>query len=601
MSLPRSRWRDVTRVIDLLRSEADRHVLSLGLGTVVVVIVGGALAALSPLVLKSLVDAVSVLHRPLTTAMWSPVWVLGAEYLLLLLAARALGDIRPLLSGMLNQRLHSRLTRRFFDHVARLHMGYLLKRRSGELLHSLDLASAGAQLVIAHLGTSLLPVLVELVTMTAVLVHLQQPALIGVFGVAALAYLVIFGAGARHLTTAAHQVSAASLEMAAQLGECVAHIETLRYFTAERETSRRLSGASAVLERRWLGLHRLNLVIALAASITFALSLAACLFIATRAVGENAMTIGGFVLTTVYMLQMVRPLESLGSAARDLARALGYLQPLINLLSEPLSQGAQAVVDDDPATAATRRRALAVRVQNLHFAYDPDRPVLQGVDFEVPAGSMTAIVGRSGSGKSSLARLLTRLYEPQRGRILLDDRAIDSIAGGELRGSLVGLVPQETALLHDTIAGNIALGTPAASREDIHRVACAAQLEALLEALPQGLDTPVGERGMQLSGGERQRVGIARALLRRPGLYVLDEPTSMLDSKTEVDILKAMRSMSDGTTTIVIAHRLSTIVGADEIVVLDDGRVCERGRHDALLARNGLYAEMWRRQVAGST
>jgi len=601
VSLPRSRWRDVTRVIDLLRSEADRHVLSLGLGTVVVVIVGGALAALSPLVLKSLVDAVSVLHRPLTTAMWSPVWVLGAEYLLLLLAARALGDIRPLLSGMLNQRLHSRLTRRFFDHVARLHMGYLLKRRSGELLHSLDLASAGAQLVIAHLGTSLLPVLVELVTMTAVLVHLQQPALIGVFGVAALAYLVIFGAGARHLTTAAHQVSAASLEMAAQLGECVAHIETLRYFTAERETSRRLSGASAVLERRWLGLHRLNLVIALAASITFALSLAACLFIATRAVGENAMTIGGFVLTTVYMLQMVRPLESLGSAARDLARALGYLQPLINLLSEPLSQGAQAVVDDDPATAATRRRALAVRVQNLHFAYDPDRPVLQGVDFEVPAGSMTAIVGRSGSGKSSLARLLTRLYEPQRGRILLDDRAIDSIAGGELRGSLVGLVPQETALLHDTIAGNIALGTPAASREDIHRVACAAQLEALLEALPQGLDTPVGERGMQLSGGERQRVGIARALLRRPGLYVLDEPTSMLDSKTEVDILKAMRSMSDGTTTIVIAHRLSTIVGADEIVVLDDGRVCERGRHDALLARNGLYAEMWRRQVAGST
>ncbi len=600
MSPPRSRWRDIARVVVLLRSEADRRVRSLGLGTVLVVVVSGALAALSPLVLKSLVDAVSTLRQPLTSARLSPVWLSGTGYLLLLLAARVLGDIRPLLSGTLNQYLHSRLTRRFFAHVARLPMRYLIRRRSGELLHSLDLASAGAQLVIAHLATSLLPVLVELVTMTAVLIHLEQPALIGVFGLAASVYLVIFAAGARHMTKAAHGVSAASLEMAAQLGESVAHIETLRSFTAEQQTSLRLSGANALLERRWLALNRLNLAIAFAASITFALSMAACLFIGARAVGMHAMTIGGFVLTTVYMLQMVRPLESLGSAARDLARALGYLQPLIDLLSEPLSQGANGFLAGDPTAAATRRRALAVRVENLHFAYDPDRPVLQGVAFEVPAGSMTAIVGRSGSGKSSLARLLMRLYEPQRGCILLDGRAIDSIAGGELRGSLVGLVPQETALLHDTIAGNIALGTPSASREDIRQAACAAQLGALLDALPQGLDTPVGDRGMQLSGGERQRVGIARALLRRPGLYVLDEPTSMLDSKTEADVLKALRSLSEGTTTIVIAHRLSTIVDADEIVVLDDGRVCERGRHDSLLARNGLYAQMWRRQVAGA-
>jgi len=238
-----------------------------------------------------------------------------------------------------------------------------------------------------------------------------------------------------------------------------------------------------------------------------------------------------------------------------------------------------------------------VRIENLHFAYEAGRPVLQGVNFEVPAGSMTAIVGRSGSGKSSLARILMRLYEPQCGRILLDGRAIDSIATAELRGSLVGLVPQETALLHDTIAGNIALGAPTASREETLRVARAAQLEALLDVLPKGLDTPVGDRGTQLSGGERQRVGIARALLRRPGLYLLDEPTSMLDSKTEVDILKALKSVSDGATMIVIAHRLSTIVDADEIVVLDGGRVCERGKHNALLAMEGLYAEMWRRQV----
>ncbi len=597
MSVAHPRWRDISRVFFLMRAEADRQVLSVGMAIVALVVVSGSLAALSPLVLKSLVDAASVAHQSRANALLPMVWAPCSEYLLLLLASRALGDIRPLLSGMLNQRLHTRLARRFFDHVVRLPMDFLVKRRSGELVHSLDLASAGAQLVIAHLLTSLLPVLVELATMTAVLIHLGQPALIGVFASAALAYLVIFSAGARRMTSAAHGVSAASLELAAQLGESVAHIEQLRCFTAEREASKRLSSANRVLEQRWWLLHRLNLVIALGASLTFAISMAASLLIAARAVGEHAMTIGGFVLATVYMLQMVRPLESMGSAARDLARALGYLRPLIDLLSQPLAHGTDDATAESPTATKPRRGALAVRIENLHFAYEAGRPVLQGVNFEVPAGSMTAIVGRSGSGKSSLARLLMRLYEPQCGRILLDGRAIDSIATAELRRSLVGLVPQETALLYDTIAGNIALGAPTASREETLRVARAAQLEALLDVLPKGLDTPVGDRGTQLSGGERQRVGIARALLRRPGLYLLDEPTSMLDSKTEVDILKALKSVSDGATMIVIAHRLSTIVDADEIVVLDGGRVCERGKHNALLAMEGLYAEMWRRQV----
>jgi ATP-binding cassette subfamily B protein len=241
-----------------------------------------------------------------------------------------------------------------------------------------------------------------------------------------------------------------------------------------------------------------------------------------------------------------------------------------------------------------------VHIEKLHFGYDPARPILKGVDIDVPAGSMTAIVGPSGSGKSSLARLLMRIYAPQQGSILLDGRPIESIDVKELRRTIVSLVPQETALLHDTIAGNIALGNSTANQEDLHIAAEAAQLQALIDVLPHGLDTPVGERGMQLSGGERQRVGIARALLRRPALYLLDEPTSMLDSKTELHIQKALRLLSGGATTIVIAHRLSTIVAADEIVVLDDGQVRERGSHHALLAANGLYAQMWRQQMAES-
>jgi ATP-binding cassette subfamily B protein len=306
------------------------------------------------------------------------------------------------------------------------------------------------------------------------------------------------------------------------------------------------------------------------------------------------------VLTTVYALQMVRPLESLGTAARDLARALGYLRPLLDLLSEPLSDDSPNTAHAGAAPAARQQRATAVRLENLHFGYDPQRPVIRGIDLDVPAGSTTAIVGRSGSGKSSLARLLMRLYSPQQGRILLDGRTIDSIGVAELRRTLVGLVPQETTLLHDSIAGNIALGSPHASREEIRAAAHGAQLDELLAGLPHGLDTPVGERGMQLSGGERQRVGIARALLRRPGLYVLDEPTSMLDSRTELAIQEALRALSADATVIVIAHRLSTIVDADEIVVLDEGRIHERGSHRALLARNGLYARMWRQQMTGA-
>ena len=598
MSTDESRYRDIKQVARLLRSEADREILLLGLVTVLICIASGALGALSPLALKSVVDTLSLSQRTGTAIPWSPALPVGMAYLLLLLFGRVLSDLRPLLSGTINQRLNSRLTQRFFDHVLRLPLGYLLKRRSGELLHSLDLASGGAQMIVAHLAGSLLPVAVEIITMIGVLIHLGHPALVGIFGAAALAYLAIFSTGARRMRRAARDVSAASLATHAELGDGLANVETLRYFAAEAQASHRLGAASVALERRWLRLNRLGFAIAIAASGVFALSMAAGLSIGGDAVAKSRMTMGGFVLITVYMLQMVRPLELLGTVAQDLARALGYLRPLLELLAEPLPAGSTGAPRGTPPIATGGRAAPTVRLEGLYFGYDADRPVLKDVNLEVPAGSTTAIVGRSGSGKSTLARLLLGLYTPQQGHILLDGHAIGTIDATELRGTLVGLVPQETALLHATIAANIALGAPSASREDIRRAACGAQLDALVDALPDGLDTPVGERGMQLSGGERQRVGIARALLRRPGLYVLDEPTSMLDTKTELEIQATLRSLSTGATVIVIAHRLSTIAGSDEIVVLDAGRIHERGDHRSLLARNGLYAQMWRQQMA---
>ena len=594
-----ARASEAAKVLRLLRADADREVALLGLGTVLVVAAGGVVAALTPLVLKALVDAVAAAHQAGGATGALAALPGEATYLALLLAARVLSDVRPLLGGTITVRFHGRLMRRFFAHVLRLPLGELLRLRSGELMHSLDLASAGVQLVVGQLAGGLLPVLVELATMAGVLVHLGQPGLVVVFGATALAHLALFTVGARLVTTATREVSSASLETYARLGDGIAHLETLRCFAAEPQARGRLREAGTLLERRWVGLNRLNVGIALAASTTFAASMAACLHLGERAVQRGTLSVGGFVLTTVYMLQMVRPIESLGTVARELSRARAYLRPLLDLLALPVDAACGAATHAHPQ-AAPPRRATTVRLENLHFAYDPRRPVLKGLSLEVPAGSTTAIVGRSGSGKSSLARLLMRLYAPQQGRILLDGRAIDSIAVEELRGTLIGLVSQDTALLHESIAANIALGLPAASRDDIRLAARGAQLDDLVDALPQGLDTPVGERGMQLSGGERQRVGIARALLRRPALYLLDEPTSMLDSRTEREILDVLRALPAGATTIVIAHRLSTIVHADEIVVLDDGQVRERGSHRALLAGDGLYARMWRQQMAGA-
>ena len=587
------------QVVLLLRSVSDSRMMRLGVGIVLVVIASGMLAALTPLALKRLIDRMGSLQTSKAALDLSPALHAVLAYLLLLVAGRVLADIRPLLNGLINQQLHSQLSQRFFDHVLRLPMGYLLKRRSGELLHSLDLVSGGSQLIISHLVGSLLPVLIELVVMATVLIHLKQPALVGVFLTAAVTYLVIFSFGARLMARTSSDVAKSSLESHAQLTTGLAHFETLRYFAAEYQASGRFRVASTCLEQRWQRLHRLNAMIALAASVTFSVSTTICLRIGFGAVAGGTMTVGGFVLTTVYMLQMVRPLESLGSAARDVSSALGYLRPFLDLLRQPPSADAFRDAADIRETTTAHKGASSVRLENVHFGYDVERPVIKGVDLEVPAGRTTAIVGRSGSGKSSLARLLMGLYVPQQGRILLDGRAIESIAASELRGSLIGLVPQETALLHGTIAGNIALGMTAATPEAIRVAAHGAQLQDLVDALPAGLDTQVGERGMQLSGGERQRVGIARALLRRPGLYILDEPTSMLDSKTERCIQSTLKALSADATKIIIAHRLSTVMDADEIVVLDSGRIHERGTHQVLLEKNGLYALMWRQQTTG--
>ncbi|WP_457326299.1 ABC transporter transmembrane domain-containing protein, partial [Roseateles sp. P5_E11] len=393
-----SRLAALTQVLRLLRAEADRKVFIGLICTLLAVVVSGALAAATPLMLKRLVDAMTAG----TSISGDAVWLNTAGYLLALLASRAVADIRPWLSGMMDQRLQSRLTRRFLDQLTRLPMGYLLKRRGGELLHSLELAAIGSQLVLSHMANSVLPVLIELMVMTWILISLGQPTLVIVFAATAATYLAIFTTGGLRMTQPAHEVSTASLNVYARLNEGITHLETLRCFGADEQARRGMHEATAALEARWSTLLRLNLGIAAAATATFAVSMALCLAFAADAVARQTMTVGGFVLASVYMLQMVRPLELLGSAARDLSRAIGFARPLLDILAEPQDAAQQDQPTTRPASAQRTRPAPSVTFEDLHFAYDPLRPLVNGLTLHVEAGRTTAIVGPSGSGKSSL-------------------------------------------------------------------------------------------------------------------------------------------------------------------------------------------------------
>jgi ATP-binding cassette subfamily B protein len=317
------------------------------------------------------------------------------------------------------------------------------------------------------------------------------------------------------------------------------------------------------------------------------------------------------------MLQVVRPLEMLGVAMRDLSQAVAFIHPLLDVLRVPMEVPARALPGPEqapercaPGTAAapppatrtigSRQGAPRIRFQGVHFGYDANRPVLKDFELDIEAGAMVAIVGASGSGKSSIARLLLRFYDPVAGQILLDQLPVDALAIGELRG-MIGLVPQDVALFNDTIAANIGIAVSGAQRRDIEHAARVAHLHDFISQLPAGYDTLVGERGLKISGGERQRIAIARAILRRPRIYVLDEATSMLDSRTEAAVLRSVREAAAGCTTLTIAHRLSTARHADEIVVLENGRITERGRHASLIANGGAYARLWHAQLRGDT
>lgn len=505
------------------------------------------------------------------------------------LSSTLFNELRDTLFARVAERGGRIVARRTFEHLFALSLRWHLERRTGEVARVI---SRGLQAVGFMLHTALFtmgPVVLELLLVTIVLVWKYPPsfALVTLATVAVYAVFTIVTTDWRNRFRRA--MNEKDNEVSARAVDGLINYEIVKAFGNESYETRRLDRALAAYEdaavKAQASLSFLNAGQAaiIAVGVTIVMALAA------RGVVAGELTVGDVVLVNAFLLQLYLPLNFLGVLYRELRQSLTDLEHVGEILD------LRPEIEDAPDAEPLRLSKGTVEFDRVRFAYDPRRPILKEVSFTIPAGRKVAIVGASGAGKSTIVRLLFRFFDVTGGAIRIDGQDIRSVTQASLRAA-IGLVPQDTVLFNDTIAANIAYGRPGATRAEIEKAAKVAQIHDFIMSLPDGYDTLVGERGLKLSGGEKQRVAIARVVLKDPPILVLDEATSALDTLTERSLQSALAEAARGRTTLVIAHRLSTVVDADEILVLDGGRIVERGSHEQLLARRGLYAALWTRQ-----
>ena len=498
-------------------------------------------------------------------------------------------QIRDVLFTRVGQYAVRRLSNEAFQHLHALSLRFHLERKTGGLSRVIERGRSAVELIIRMGILNSVPTALELVLVLGIVAWLFGWEFVLVIAGTVIAYTVYTFKASEWRLAIRREWNESDTDANTKAVDSLLNYETVKYFGNEAWEARRFDHSMERYERMamkaYVSLSWLN--IGQAAIFTVGLTL--CMLLAARGITQGVYTIGDFVMVNAQLIQLYVPLNFLGMVYRELKQGLIDIEAMFELLNR------DPEIKDAPGAKPLVISKGRIRFENVHFAYDPARPILKGIDFEVPAGKMVAIVGPSGAGKSTISRLLFRFYQIQGGRITIDGQDITQVQQASLR-AVIGMVPQDTVLFNDTIAYNIRYGRTDATDEEMRAAARMAQIDDFIQMLPEGYKSQVGERGLKLSGGEKQRVAIARTILKSPPILMLDEATSALDSYTEKQIQGALDMMAQNRTTLVIAHRLSTIIHADEIIVLQAGRIVERGTHAELLLKHGLYAGMWARQ-----
>lgn len=555
------------------------------IGLALACLVAAKLAGLTvPLLLKRIVDALDV--EPGLQAM--PAALLLA-YGAARLSERVFTELRQIVFARVMARSARTVMLKVFRHLHGLSLRFHLERRTGGVSRDVERGGSSISDLLDWTLYTILPTILEIFLVTVVLVTLYD---IG-FALITLAALAAYVAWTVRVTNWRTRYYRAAIEAdtaaSASAVDSLLNFETVKYFNNEEHEARRYDDSLKRMEEANVRSYKTLAALNIGQNAIVTLGVTALMWRAASGVAAGELSLGDLVLVNAYLLQLAAPLNFLGMMYREVKQALTNIERLWGLLEE--SQD----VPDRPQALVLEARRPTVRFEQVRFGYDARREILHGVDFAIPAGATVAVVGHSGSGKSTLSRLLYRFYDVTAGAIRIDGHDLRELTQASLRAA-IAIVPQDTVLFNDSILYNIRYGRPDASRDEVVAAAKAAHIHEFIESLPDGYASEVGERGLKLSGGEKQRVAIARALLKNPAILIFDEATSALDSKSEKAIQAELDRIAEGRTTLVIAHRLSTVMNADEILVLDAGRVIERGTHADLLARDGHYAQMWRLQ-----
>src|SRR5512140_632719 len=476
-----------------------------------------------------------------------------------------------------------------FVHMHELSLRFHLERKTGGLTRVLERGRLGIEVIVRMVILQLVPTIVEVSLLMAVLLWQFDWRYVLATMITVVIYMYYTYIATEWRIEIRRRMNDSDTEANTKAIDSLLNYETVKAFSAEEREATRYDHSMERYERASVKTYTSLAVLNTGQAIIFTCGLTATMLMCAIGVRNGTNTVGDFVMVNAMMIQLYQPLNFMGMVYREIKQAIIDIEKMFSVLSR------NPEITDDPGAKPLVVTAGNVRFDDVRFSYDPERPILKGLSFEVPAGKTVAIVGPSGAGKSTLSRLLFRLYDVSSGRILIDGQDIRNVTQSSLRAS-IGMVPQDTVLFNDTIRYNIRYGRWDATDAEVEQAAQLAQIDPFIRMSPKGYETQVGERGLKLSGGEKQRVAIARTVLKAPPILVLDEATSALDSHTEREIQDALERVSKGRTTLVIAHRLSTIVGADEIIVLDAGVIVERGTHHQLLAKDGLYASMWNRQ-----